>query len=425
MDRVEIGSAGEKGEGLFARQFIPKGEVVMILPYPIIMAIEPESLPTTCYGCLASVGSQRATNLSIGVHSTSTRTSPLIRLTACVDCSKVWYCGKSCEVRAWDEFHQYECEHFDKMDLEATSAEARAVIRLLLLEENGWITSEAMEKILKLHKHEAYLTNGIRASHQSETDEIVQLLKHQWNRCTVEQLLAIVHANSFNLRDDEGNKFGLQVHAPLSKANHSCRPNACFLEHECGDPYAWTCFPAESELSEMSFGEVRATKDIQEGHEVTISYLSKKYLAMSFQERMMRLHGAWLFYCKCTRCKEEKEAHNLRKYRQSYSPHIRARPISQASRQTPSLDITMSRGPAKVVARLPAPSKVEVEQNTKNTFGLQAEQLRITHNDRRSRFLSSGSGRNGISVKPTAMDRSLPVGEVCRRMMGAGSKQET
>ncbi|KAF8535733.1 hypothetical protein BDD12DRAFT_688941, partial [Trichophaea hybrida] len=88
------------------------------------------------------------------------------------------------------------------------------------------------------------------------------------------------------------NAFGLGVNAvrsgvfdECSRFNHSCAPNAHF---------AW-CEPTLTM-------HIHATRDIAEGDEITISYLSSKLCVSSHQVRQRDLLARYGFLCKCTVC---------------------------------------------------------------------------------------------------------------------------
>lgn len=84
------------------------------------------------------------------------------------------------------------------------------------------------------------------------------------------------------------NNEGSALYAVQSAANHSCAPNSV------------ATFPHSNHTLVLV-----ANRDLEEGEEVTISYLDECALTRSCHSRRKILQDNYLFLCKCSRCTEE------------------------------------------------------------------------------------------------------------------------
>lgn len=84
------------------------------------------------------------------------------------------------------------------------------------------------------------------------------------------------------------NSEGTGLYVTQSKLNHSCRPNA-----EARFPYS------------NYIVAIAATRDIQPGEEICISYLDECFLERSRHTRQKYLAENYLFLCKCIKCEEQ------------------------------------------------------------------------------------------------------------------------
>ncbi|XP_065352893.1 histone-lysine N-trimethyltransferase SMYD5 [Cloeon dipterum] len=112
-------------------------------------------------------------------------------------------------------------------------------------------------------------------------------------RAEKEQLEEFIDNLYSNLDDESGgflNCEGSALYELQSKINHSCDPNAevCFLN-------------GNSRIT------VRALKEIHQGDEITISYLSMCDVDRSRHSRQKELRANYLFQCQCTKCQTQAE----------------------------------------------------------------------------------------------------------------------
>lgn len=98
------------------------------------------------------------------------------------------------------------------------------------------------------------------------------------NDAVIATLLRVVAVNGIGLRDG-----GTGVYTTVSRANHSCRPNAAFRIERDG---------------RLTLVTVRS---LSEDEEVTVSYLTEQHLLCPQSERQKRL-SRWGFSCSCPRC---------------------------------------------------------------------------------------------------------------------------
>lgn len=99
--------------------------------------------------------------------------------------------------------------------------------------------------------------------------------------------LGIVKTNAFGLGVDPTDSGIIEE---CSRFNHSCMPNAHF---------AWQ--------GAMQTMHIRAIRDITEGEEITISYLSSEMSQLCHERRQEVLLDRYGFHCKCVNCGAEKQ----------------------------------------------------------------------------------------------------------------------
>ncbi|KAF2274315.1 SET domain-containing protein [Westerdykella ornata] len=94
--------------------------------------------------------------------------------------------------------------------------------------------------------------------------------------------------NSFGIRslEDDGSEF----------FGYGCWPAASYFNHSCG--------PNIEKRRNGRVWEFRAGRDIEEGEELCITYLSGEERKMSRGKRMLTLKRNWGFDCACERCEE-------------------------------------------------------------------------------------------------------------------------
>lgn len=285
MSLVTVGNAGEKGRGLFASRDIEQGAIIMVLGPPIMIALEAEALPTTCYGCLKQSD----------------------QLKSCTGCNVARFCDKTCQLKAHKAFHKYECPKFRiyKTTYESDPGEMlRAVLRLVLSHEAGRVPKDAFSELLSLHFDPGMQQ---RFMQEPKCTQDVQFLKTITQTNIDENLLwrlvGIFRINSFGIRAQNGSTIGSELWTTLSMANHSCRPNASFVPLK---DVVWDRTGPHTMVSgvKLPYRSVCAAKHIRAGEEVTMTYLNEADMTMPLDKRRVELRQ-WGFTCQCDRCKEE------------------------------------------------------------------------------------------------------------------------
>ena len=93
VDCLELKYSKEYGRGLFASRDLRVGDVLMIEDN-FVYNLEPEYIFKRCSYCLM----EKRKNLI-----------------PCDSCTKIMFCSKDCKDKAFEEFHQYDCEMIDGM----------------------------------------------------------------------------------------------------------------------------------------------------------------------------------------------------------------------------------------------------------------------------------------------------------------------
>jgi hypothetical protein len=95
--------------------------------------------------------------------------------------------------------------------------------------------------------------------------------------------------NAFGIRslEDDGSEF----------FGYGCWPNASYFNHSCS--------PSVIKTRVGRVWEFRVARDMKEGEELCITYLSGEERAQCRRDRMGTLRGNWGFECGCVKCDEE------------------------------------------------------------------------------------------------------------------------
>jgi len=98
------------------------------------------------------------------------------------------------------------------------------------------------------------------------------------------QRVEVMMVFSYNAYISEGPGRYQIVYPIISKANHTCKPNALVMAPEDGP------------------GEIVSERALAKGEEVMVSYLSKSDLLRPLLQRQSLLRNGWSFECCCPRC---------------------------------------------------------------------------------------------------------------------------
>lgn len=118
--------------------------------------------------------------------------------------------------------------------------------------------------------------------------------KHKKNRQLIRKLYFSVGTNNIGIRSVKGNVCGYGLFPALSRADHSCEPNAMLK-------------PASPQDGVVSLA---AKKDISLGEPISWSYFDEtEFLPLDYKTRNFNLANIFRFVCRCERCKVERPVH--------------------------------------------------------------------------------------------------------------------
>lgn len=271
-----------------------------------------------------------------------------IEIVKCSGCEAV-YCSEKCRVKAWESYHQVLCRSEGRIDFNGLdnldqcwremhfppeSATVMIIVRILAMYKqaaskekfqavlNGFcrktknehssishhlLGEEFSEKLVVLREQVATLigdegmngwlnldgfthffallgTNQQGIGCSSIAQWFSNLDETEKSDSLVEQLYAHLEEQAGQFLDCEG----VGLYKLQSKLNHSCLPNA-EIRFDNGDNVL----------------AVRALKDINEGEEICISYISCCKLDKSRHSRQKYLMEQYLFVCDCLKCEAQ------------------------------------------------------------------------------------------------------------------------
>lgn len=225
----------------------------------------------------------------------------------CDDCSQVFFCSEECQ-DALQQVHEKECEALEEVDLIAKKSAVDAdLLRLLIrilaarpvarqlnaelaVNANGEVLSSYADVQRLVHVMDTQAENWAA----QVRDGVRRVLEYLPNECylPVEEILVIaaqVNENSYALDAlDENHLIATVGLFPIcGLINHSCQPNSTWSNAGNG------------------VMEVRALRDLNEGEEITLSYID---IDQDRSERRRALEETKHFFCECERCSTPLEA---------------------------------------------------------------------------------------------------------------------
>ncbi|KAI0902018.1 hypothetical protein F4806DRAFT_22987 [Annulohypoxylon nitens] len=301
------------GRGLFALRDFAPGELVVFLEQPLVAELETHHMKNTCGYCFqrgAKDETERAEAASIGLP------NGLITIRHCTRCHRVGYCSKSCQVKAWNRGHKYECPILASKARPDLPVSVRALIKLLgrlrnssaaerrqildILEFQPAVDSEHMEKL--------------RQQDQQKFDDFNIFALSAWVcaggpvfegldiQVVCTKLMFNIMHNTFDISSPfDAAEYGIGFDPIICSANHSCDPNVVLISNQPNTL-------------------LRALKPINKGDEIFMEYTSTSY---PFWIRQFKLKLGYFFTCQCTKCKKcpvfpedtfAKPAHELPEY---------------------------------------------------------------------------------------------------------------
>jgi hypothetical protein len=291
----------DKGTHCVAKQSIGRGDT-LIREQPFIRQVNGEYVTDHCSWCFQHFDMAVADDMCF-----------------CRNEDCLWminYCSDKCEREGWNSGHGITCRFAEMEWLEGDIMFAlKGYIRSLSY-RHGMNTREVVgkeeTKFDNLDKIPGLVSN-IELESTSRIEEIKAKFKmvgelFYLNEKDIERLVEIyfqIKCNSFTVKaiehlndvdygyvvSREFTSLGKAVYLSASKVNHSCDPNSL------------VSFGEEENICEIN---IRSTKNVKEGQELTISYgpLATK---LNKQERHKILKDNYYFDCQCSACDENSE----------------------------------------------------------------------------------------------------------------------
>ncbi|CAG9859514.1 unnamed protein product [Phyllotreta striolata] len=358
----------QKGKGLFAKCNIPKGSVIFEED-PLVSCQFSWNAAygyLACDHCLrpletAQENASRLTGQSVELPYSECCATDKSKMTKCSDCPAL-YCSDQCKFEALESYHSIICVHSEDPNSQHPLVKLNETWKQIHFppETNSiMLIVRLLARILKSPNKEAAVAQTLQFCHRTVNEDadlahkllgekfagqitllhnlLVAALPHEGIErfLTYEgflSLLALIgtngqgvgtsaigewikHVEKLPLPDDEKKAFdvfldqlydqmdehvgeflnneGVALYSLQSACNHSCSPNA--------EPQ----FPYNHRVS------LTATRDIEEGEEICISYLDECFLERSRHSRRKELMRNYLFVCRCSKCESEADQEDV------------------------------------------------------------------------------------------------------------------
>ncbi|KAI0976112.1 hypothetical protein F4678DRAFT_416007 [Xylaria arbuscula] len=282
------------GKGLFARVAFRPGDVVAAVDRPLVAELEADRMLDTCAWCFhrgATDPIERKMAASMGLPHGFTG------INSCTGCSKVGYCSRKCQSRAWKREHKYECKILSREDVPALPPEVRGAVKIL-----GRLIADPDKEFVHTRTISSFWPAGdpngmgvINRQNEKRSTDIQVLAQAVWlysgkpeingldPQSISKGVLANIMINATTLASVfDGVTLGMGFDPLISRANHSCDPNAELIFNQ----------PRH---------EIRALRKIDVGEEILIKYIDT---SNPFCVRQEALKEQYYFACQCTKCQK-------------------------------------------------------------------------------------------------------------------------
>ncbi|KAK3850333.1 hypothetical protein Pcinc_042958 [Petrolisthes cinctipes] len=214
------------------------------------------------------------------------------RLQRCSRCKGERYCGRECQVKAWQLIHRHECPCIKRVLPKAPPDTARLMAKIIIKLKNGGdqlveeVTDGKTRKFKDLMNHYSDIKKD--RARQEQLEALTVVLSDYLgpdtlpNTADLQGIFGRICVNSFSITDMDHNALGTGVYLAGSVFDHSCRPNA-FVTF---NGPTLTCRALQS-FTDFDISKVR------------ISYLD---VMTSTEERVKELKRRYYFTCDCPGC---------------------------------------------------------------------------------------------------------------------------
>ncbi|KAI0117352.1 hypothetical protein F4814DRAFT_415994 [Daldinia grandis] len=282
-----------RGRSILATQVFRPGAVIAVFGHdegaPSIAIPDNPRLAQTCHHCLAVASA----------HGPPAR----LRLRECTGCRTVAYCTPTCQKADWALAHgRGECKAFrrvqapDPADPHAETDPARrdlptpvrALVQVLVRPDVQAAVAELQGHVEAARADPELTWAGIELQARAALHYLNREVS-EGNLAEAMEIVCKLKVNSFNRLDADIGQSGVYVNPALAMINHSCIPNA-FVQ-----PIGRKAI-------------LHASREIQEGQEIEISYIDS---ALHRSHRQQALQTQYYFQCLCPRCADDLDVYQV------------------------------------------------------------------------------------------------------------------
>eukprot|EP00090_Calanus_glacialis_P035188 TRINITY_DN60124_c0_g1_i1.p1 TRINITY_DN60124_c0_g1~~TRINITY_DN60124_c0_g1_i1.p1 ORF type:complete len:336 (-),score=82.17 TRINITY_DN60124_c0_g1_i1:45-1052(-) len=210
----------------------------------------------------------------------------------CSGCKMVTYCKVECQKSAWKD-HRQNCRCFEIREVKNKGKGIFALREIsageIVMKEKPLVILTTPHTPKTLAKYVAELRGKVKSLDEDRQEDFYSLGISRPELCTKDRgdlrMMGIFQTNSIPIREYDklkGKDLGAAVYKYASRINHSCKPNV-----------VWSFTQAKK------VKEVRATKPILAGEEVTACYIDPLNMA---EDRQKLLSSKYNFTCSCEIC---------------------------------------------------------------------------------------------------------------------------
>ncbi|KAF3919492.1 hypothetical protein ABW20_dc0100562 [Dactylellina cionopaga] len=282
-EKVYLKDIEGTGRGAFISTLIPIGTEILSIPDPLVCIPDDAHLDSCCHYCMAE-----ATNESSSVNEAYKLP---VKLSYCLGCRVVKYCGKACQTSDWKrKNHKYECDIYKRQHPRVLPTPARAMLRMakhFLTETPGSAVTGGVGG-LKAHAQEFSKAGGERWEMGNLTAKATAEFSKSSKQVSFEpefmrDLYCKLLINSVTVTTQTFDPIGICLAFESAMFNHSCDPNAFMI------------FDGRQLF-------IRSLREIPKDTEVTISYIDT---FMARKQRRSELSTRYFFDCSCSLCAAE------------------------------------------------------------------------------------------------------------------------